>query len=180
MSASISFSVRYSRVRRSAFLTRRGMTVRFAMAGVTSLRCDLSMFSGLPVLMTVRTKPLLQTVASSRGVRSKSCRKSDYACCVSPLSKCVTSAPASTLLGAFFFGRQRLGHSAAMVLSCCACRLLLPQCKTAQIVGGSLRLAARREERAIISLQKANPRLNIATVAQVTVNGELSAEEGRA
>src|SRR5712671_2089458 len=42
MSASISCSVRYSRVRRSAFLPRRGITVRFSMVDVTSLRCGLA------------------------------------------------------------------------------------------------------------------------------------------
>ena len=40
ISRSTSASVRCSRVRRSAFGRRRGITVRFTEAGVTSLRCD--------------------------------------------------------------------------------------------------------------------------------------------
>src|SRR5665811_2392957 len=60
-----SASVRYSRVRRSALGSRLGVTVRFVVAGVTSLRCELAMGFALPVLTTVRTKPLLRTVASS-------------------------------------------------------------------------------------------------------------------
>ena len=63
---STSASVRYSRVRRSALGTRLGVTVRFTVAGVTSLRCDLAMGFALPVLTTVRTKPLLRIVASGR------------------------------------------------------------------------------------------------------------------
>jgi hypothetical protein len=39
------------------------MTVRFMVAGVTSLRCDLAMGFALPVLTTVRTKALLRIVA---------------------------------------------------------------------------------------------------------------------
>src|ERR1035441_6165744 len=63
---STSVSVRYSRVRRSALGARLGVTVRFTVAGVTSLRCDLAMGFALPVLTTVRTKALLRTVASGR------------------------------------------------------------------------------------------------------------------
>src|ERR1019366_3676528 len=62
---STSVSVRYSRVRRSALGARLGVTVRFTVAGVTSLRCDLAMGFVLPVLTTVRTKALLRTVASN-------------------------------------------------------------------------------------------------------------------
>ena len=40
---STSASVRYSRVRRSAFGRRRGLTVRFTVAGETGLRCRLAM-----------------------------------------------------------------------------------------------------------------------------------------
>src|ERR1035437_5232841 len=65
ISRSTSASVRYSRVRRSALGVRLGVTVRFLMAGVTSLRCDLAMGFALSVLTTVRTKPLLRTVASN-------------------------------------------------------------------------------------------------------------------
>src|ERR1019366_739511 len=64
---STSVSVRYSRVRRSALGARLGVTVRFTVAGVTSLRCDLAMGFALPVLTTVRTRPLLRTVASRSG-----------------------------------------------------------------------------------------------------------------
>src|SRR5664280_2274388 len=63
---STSASVRYARVRRSALGTRLGVTVRFTVAGVTSLRCDLAMGFALPVLTTVRTTALLRTVASNR------------------------------------------------------------------------------------------------------------------
>src|ERR1039458_2624755 len=63
---STSVSVRYSRVRRSALGARLGVTVRFTVAGVTSLRCDLAMGFAFPVLTTVRTRPLLRTVASGR------------------------------------------------------------------------------------------------------------------
>src|SRR5450830_1737577 len=61
---STSASVKYSRVRRWALGARLGVTVRFTVAGVTSLRCDLAMCFALPVLTTVRTKALLRTVAS--------------------------------------------------------------------------------------------------------------------
>src|ERR1039457_1532892 len=66
ISRSTSASVRYSRVRRSRLGGRLGVTVRFTVAGVTSLRCNLAMGFALLVLMTVRTKPLLRTVASGR------------------------------------------------------------------------------------------------------------------
>src|ERR1039458_2374040 len=65
ISRSTSASVRYSRVRRSALGPRLGVTVRFMVAGFTSLRCDLAMDFVLPVLTTVRTRPLLRTVASN-------------------------------------------------------------------------------------------------------------------
>src|ERR1019366_6899617 len=65
ISRSTSASVRYSRVRRSALGARLGVTVRFTVAGVISLRCDLAMGFALPVLTTVRTKALLRTVASN-------------------------------------------------------------------------------------------------------------------
>src|SRR5665811_186044 len=68
-----SASVRYSRVRRSALGARLGVTVRFVVAGVTSLRCELAMGFALPVLTTVRTKALLRTVAS-RSVDTKLAR----------------------------------------------------------------------------------------------------------
>jgi hypothetical protein len=73
ISRSTSASVRYSRVRRSALGARLGVTVRFTVAGVTSLRCDLAMGFALPVLTTVRTKALLRTVAS-RSVDTKLAR----------------------------------------------------------------------------------------------------------
>jgi hypothetical protein len=41
---------------------RVGLTVRFTMAGVTSLRCRLAMRSALPALLTVRIMVDLQTV----------------------------------------------------------------------------------------------------------------------
>src|SRR5664280_2719231 len=65
---STSVSVRYSRVRRSALGPRLGVTVRFTVAGVTSLRCDLAMGFALPVLTTVRTKALFRIVASGMGL----------------------------------------------------------------------------------------------------------------
>ena len=43
ISRSTSASVRYSRVRSLALGSRVGVTVRFTVAGVTSLRCDLVM-----------------------------------------------------------------------------------------------------------------------------------------
>ena len=43
ISRSTSASVRYSRVRSSALGRRVGVTVRFSVAGVTSLRCDFAM-----------------------------------------------------------------------------------------------------------------------------------------
>ena len=42
MSRSTSASVRYSRVRKSALGGRVGLTVRFTVGGVTSLRCRLA------------------------------------------------------------------------------------------------------------------------------------------
>src|SRR5450759_3350500 len=63
---STSVSVRYSRVRRSALGARLGVTVRFTVAGLTNLRCDLAMCFALPALTTVRTKALLRTVAPGR------------------------------------------------------------------------------------------------------------------
>src|ERR1022692_3864982 len=59
ISRSTSASVRYSRVRRSALGRRLGVTVRFTVAGLTSLRCDLAMQSALPSRLTVRTMLLL-------------------------------------------------------------------------------------------------------------------------
>jgi len=47
-SISTSRSVRYSRVRRSAFGFRLGVTVRFLVFGVTSLRCDFIELSPAP------------------------------------------------------------------------------------------------------------------------------------
>jgi hypothetical protein len=47
-------------------------------------------------------------------------------------------------------------------------------------VGGGLRLAARCKECSFVSLQKPNPGSDIAGVAQITVNRELGAQEGRA
>jgi hypothetical protein len=44
----LGFSVRYSRVRSLPFGNRLGVTVRFTVAGMTSLRCDLAMCSTLP------------------------------------------------------------------------------------------------------------------------------------
>jgi hypothetical protein len=58
--------------------------------------------------------------------------------------------------------------------------LRVPQRKAAQIISRCLRLAARGEKGAAVSLQKPNPGLDIASVAQITVNRELGAQEGRA
>jgi hypothetical protein len=58
--------------------------------------------------------------------------------------------------------------------------LLVAQRKTAQITSGGLRLVARCKECSFVSLQKPNPGLDIAGVAQITVNRELGAQEGRA
>jgi hypothetical protein len=57
---------------------------------------------------------------------------------------------------------------------------MIAQHQAAQIICGSLRLAARGKERAAIGLQEANPGLDIAGMAQIAVYGEFSAEEGRA
>jgi hypothetical protein len=57
---------------------------------------------------------------------------------------------------------------------------MIAQHPAAQIICGSLRLAARGKERAAIGLQEANPGLDIAGMAQIAVNGEFSAKEGRA
>jgi hypothetical protein len=58
------------------------------------------------------------------------------------------------------------------------CCLRLGKRQAAQIVRGGLGLAARREERTLVSLQEANPGLDVARVAQIAVNRELGAKEG--
>src|SRR5471032_656339 len=63
---STSASVRYSRVRRSALGRRVGVTVRFTVAGVTSLRCDLTMRSAPPDVQTVRIILQLRTVSQTQ------------------------------------------------------------------------------------------------------------------
>lgn len=57
---STSASVRNSRVRSLPLGSRLGVTVRFTVAGVTSLRCDLAMCFTLAALMTVRTITLYE------------------------------------------------------------------------------------------------------------------------
>ena len=57
-------SVRYSRVRRSPLRRRLGVTVRFTVFGVTSLRCDLATSFGLPVSISVRILVFLRTVSN--------------------------------------------------------------------------------------------------------------------
>jgi hypothetical protein len=57
---------------------------------------------------------------------------------------------------------------------------LLAQGKPSQIISGRLRLAAGREDRAAIMLEKANPSLDIAGVPHVPVDGELCTKEGGA
>ena len=59
ISRSTSASVRYSRVRRVALGGRVGLTVRFTVAGETSLRCGLAMRCVLPCLTTVRIMVVL-------------------------------------------------------------------------------------------------------------------------
>src|ERR1035437_9358292 len=60
---STSASVRYSRVRHSAFGRRRGVTtVRISVVGATSLRCDLAIEIKPPHHLTVRRIALLRTV----------------------------------------------------------------------------------------------------------------------
>jgi hypothetical protein len=56
-------------------------------------------------------------------------------------------------------------------------RSLVAQRQSAQIICGSLRPAARREERPAIMLQKANPGLDIAGVPHVAVDRELGAKK---
>src|ERR1035437_441998 len=60
---STSASVRYSRVRHSAFGRRRGVTtVRISVVGATSLRCDLAIEIKPPHHLTVRRIVFLRTV----------------------------------------------------------------------------------------------------------------------
>jgi hypothetical protein len=47
--------VKCSRVRKSAFFCRFGVTVRFTSVGVTNLRCDFAMGNRGPRVMTVRS-----------------------------------------------------------------------------------------------------------------------------
>src|ERR1019366_1101547 len=63
ISRSTSASVRYSRVRKSLLGSRLGVTVRFTVAGVTSLRCDFAIVFTLRTLMTVRIMLLFRTVS---------------------------------------------------------------------------------------------------------------------
>jgi len=52
---------------------RLGETVRFTMAGVTSLRCDVAMCLALPSSITVRIMTLLPTLSPwTRGVVAES------------------------------------------------------------------------------------------------------------
>ena len=51
---------------------RVGLTVRFTVAGATSLRCRLAMRCALPALMTVRIMALLRTVCG-RGLSRSRC-----------------------------------------------------------------------------------------------------------
>jgi hypothetical protein len=62
----------------------------------------------------------------------------------------------------------------------CPCGRGLGQGQAAQVVGGGLRLAACCEKSAAVGLQETDPGLDVAGVAQVTVNRELGAEERRA
>src|SRR5215468_1117455 len=66
MSRSTSASVRYSRVRRSPFRRRLGVTVRFTAFDVTSLRCDLAIGFSLPGRRFVRILVFLRTVSIRR------------------------------------------------------------------------------------------------------------------
>src|SRR5262245_46529874 len=65
ISRSTSASVRYSRVRSLLFGRRLGVTVRFTVAGVTSLRCLLAMRFALVTITTVRIMVVLRTVCNS-------------------------------------------------------------------------------------------------------------------
>ena len=64
ISRSTSASVRYSRVRRVRLGGRLDLTVRFTVAGETSLRCELIMRLALSRLPTVRTKALYEQPCS--------------------------------------------------------------------------------------------------------------------
>ena len=72
MRRSTSASVRYSRVRSSLFgrrfgliAGRFGLTVRFTVAGVTSLRCRLAMYCAPTLNQTVCKRCLLWTVSQA-------------------------------------------------------------------------------------------------------------------
>src|SRR3974377_2149538 len=68
-----SASVRYSPVRRSAFGRRGGRTVRFSVAGATSLRCDFIMIIRLLDISTVRKTVQKGTVVKEDSIISR-CR----------------------------------------------------------------------------------------------------------
>jgi hypothetical protein len=57
--------------------------------------------------------------------------------------------------------------SLLFVLSRCPCRLIVPKRKAAQIISSGLCLVARCKECPFVSLQKPNPRLDIASVTLV-------------
>jgi hypothetical protein len=58
--------------------------------------------------------------------------------------------------------------------------LKIAQRQPAQIVRSHLCLAARREERPRVRLEQPDPGRNVTSVAQIAVNRELGAQEGRA
>src|SRR6202007_1835553 len=67
ISFSTSASVRCSRLRRAAFGSRFGVTVRFTVAGVTSFRCDLAMEKTAVAGVSVWTIHILRTVGQQQG-----------------------------------------------------------------------------------------------------------------
>jgi hypothetical protein len=62
----------------------------------------------------------------------------------------------------------------------CHRRLLIAECKTPQVIRGCLCPAAGREECPAVGLEHTDPRCDVARVAQIAVDRELGAQEGRA
>jgi hypothetical protein len=79
------------------------------------------------------------------------------------------AAIAASHLGGLGFKHARTKGPHRAPLSGCHFRLLVAQRKAAQIVRGCLRLAACGEKGATVSLQEANPGLDIAGMPQLAV-----------
>src|SRR5262245_10413095 len=71
MSRSTSRSVRYSRVRTSAFLGRRGVTFRFTVSGDTSLRAGFGIQNNAPVAMTFGKVAQIRKVCKGDAVTTR-------------------------------------------------------------------------------------------------------------